>query len=156
MLMVPVAIGLASCVDSIDNPSIPVDEPSAVDNKTFHVTEEVMDQSVRPGDDFYMYCIGGYWQNTVVDESVPFKRFFMGTITDEMAKREAALTIPSKVKMLADAEKTDEATIEAQRAKMQSAIDRVNALTTKEEAWQLMADLYLGIDLGYRSRQPGV
>ena len=71
----------------------------------------------------------------------------MGTITDEMAKREAALTIPSKVKMLADAEKTDEATIEAQKAKLQSAIDRVNALTTKEEAWQLMADLYME---GYR------
>ena len=30
---------------------------------------------------------------------------------------------------------------------LQSAIDRVNALTTKEEAWKLMAELYRGLRL---------
>jgi hypothetical protein len=43
------------------------------------------------------------------------------------------------VKILADADKTDAATIKAQKDKLQSAFDRVNALTTKEEAWKLIA-----------------
>ena len=39
---------------------------------------------------------------------------------------------------------------------LQSAIDRVNALTTKEEAWKLMAELYRGLrlSLGVASGQP--
>ena len=56
-----------------------------------------------------------------------------------MEKRVAALTFPSMVKILADADKTDAATIKAQKDKLQSAIDRVNAVTTKEEAWKLIA-----------------
>jgi predicted metalloendopeptidase len=63
----------------------------------------------------------------------------LGELGDEMQKRVAALTYPSLVKILADADKTDAATIKAQKDKLQSAIDRVNALTTKEEAWKLIA-----------------
>jgi len=131
-----------ACTDNGDNPVTPVEEPSAVDNGKWYVTEDIMDKSVRPGDDFFMYCNGGYWKNTVVGETTPIKKLFMDQIVDEMSKREAALTLPSKVKVLSDAGKTDAATIDAQKAKLQSAIDRVNALTTKEEAWQLMAQLY--------------
>ena len=65
-----------------------------------------------------------------------------------MTKREAALILPSKVKILADAEKTDAATIKAQKDQLQSAIDRVNAVTTKEEAWKLLGELYKE---GYRT-----
>ena len=137
-----------ACTDKIDNPAYPVDEPSAVDEGKWHVTEEIMNKSIRPGDDFFMYCNGGYWNSTVVDETNSFKRLFMGKLQDEMDKRVASLTLPSKVKTLADAEKTDAETIAAQKAKLQSAIDRVNALTTTEEAWQLLTDLYLE---GYRT-----
>lgn len=127
---------LTACTDNVDNIT-PVE-----DNKTFNA-DAYKDMSVRPGDDFFMYCNGGYWNSTVVDETNPIKLLFIDQINDEMKKREAALTLPSKVKALADADKTDAATIDAQKAKLQSALDRVNAITTKEEAWQLMAELYL-------------
>jgi predicted metalloendopeptidase len=107
-----------------------------------------MDTSVRPGDDFFMYCNGGWWNSTVVDETNPFKMLYMGQLEDEMKKREDALTLPSKTKMLADAGKTDAATIKAQKDQLQSAIDRVDALTTKEELWKLLGELY---QEGYRT-----
>ena len=123
---------LTACSDNDDNPS-PV-----IDDKEWKADAN-KDTSVRPGDDFYMYCNGGYWNNTTVDETNRLKRLFLGELGDEMQKRVAALTYPSLVKILADADKTDAATIKAQKDKLQSAIDRVNALTTKEEAWKLIA-----------------
>ena len=100
---------LTACSDNSDTPSL------VVDNKEFKADAN-KDTSVRPGDDFFMYCNGGYWNNTTVDEANPFKKLFMGKLDDEMEKREAALTLPSKVKILADADKTDAATIAAQKA----------------------------------------
>ena len=132
---------MTACSDNDDNPS-PV-----VDDKEWKADAN-KDTSVRPGDDFFMYCNGGYWNNTKVDESDPFIKLHMGELIDAMKKREAALTIPSKVKTLADADKTDAATIKAQKDKLQNVIDRVNALTTKEDTWKLIAELYKE---GYRT-----
>ena len=132
---------LSACTDSSDNPS-----PIA-DDKDWKVDAN-KDTSVRPGDDFFMYCNGGWWNSTVVDETTPFKMLHIGQLDDEMNKRMAALTLPSKTKTLADAGKTDATTIKAQKDQLQSAIDRVNALTTKEEAWKLVAELYKE---GYRT-----
>jgi predicted metalloendopeptidase len=140
-MALPMMLGLASCSDNDDTPS------SSVDNKVWKA-DAYKDTSVRPGDDFFMYCNGGWWNSAVVDETTPFKQLHIGNIKDEMQKREAALTLPSKVKTLADADKTDETTIKAQKDKLQSVMDRVNALTTKEEAWKLVAELHKE---GYRS-----
>ena len=120
---------------SSDDDDVPA---SAVDDKEFKADAN-KDTSVRPGDDFFMYCNGGYWNSTVVDESTPTKRLFMGELATEMKKREEALTIASKVKILADVDKHDAATLSAQEAKLQRALDRINAITTKEDAWKLAA-----------------
>ena len=125
---------MTACSDISDNPS-PV-----VDDKEWKADAN-KDTSVHPGDDFFMYCNGSYWNNTTVDETNRLKRLFLGKVGDEMKKREAALTLPSKVKILADVDKTDAATIKDQKDNLQSAIDRVNAITTKEEAWKLIAQL---------------
>ena len=131
-----------ACSDKDEFPTDPVEEPSTEDHGAWHVTDDIMDKSFRPGDDFFMYCCGGYWKNTVPDETNPFRRLLTDQIMAEMDKRIATLAQPSKAKVLADFEKTDEATIAAQKAMLQSAIDRVNATTTKEALWQLMAELY--------------
>ena len=134
---------LTACTDIHDNPAPVV----VVDDKEWKADAN-KDTSVRPGDDFFMYCNGGWWNSTVVDETTPFKKLHIGNLEYEMKKREDALTLPSKTKVLADAGKTDAATIKAQKDQLQSAIDRVNALTTKEEAWKLMGELYKE---GYRT-----
>ena len=135
------AVFTACTSDNDDNPA------SAVDDKEWKADAN-KDTSIRPGDDFFMYCNGGWWNNTKADDDNSFPKLFMGQIVDEMNRREAALTLPSKTKVLADAAQKDTAAVVAQKAKLQSALDRVNALTTKEEAWQLMAQLYME---GYRT-----
>ena len=134
---------LTACTDIHDNPAPIV----VVDDKEWKADAN-KDTSVRPGDDFFMYCNGGWWNSTVVDETTPFKKLHIGNLEDEMKKREVALTLPSKTKVLADAGKTDAATIKAQKDQLQSAIDRVNAVTTKEEVWKLLGELYKE---GYRT-----
>ena len=134
---------LTACTDIHDNPAPVV----VVDDKEWKADAN-KDTSVRPGDDFFMYCNGGWWNSTVVDETTPFKKLHIGNLEDEMKKREVDLTLPSKTKVLADAGKTDAATIKAQKDQLQSAIDRVNAVTTKEEAWKLLGELYKE---GYRT-----
>ena len=134
---------LTACTDIHDNPAPVV----VVDDKEWKADAN-KDTSVRPGDDFFMYCNGGWWNSTVVDETTPFKKLHIGNLEDEMKKREVALTLPSKTKVLADAGKTDAATIKAQKDQLQSAIDRVNAVTTKEEVWKLLGELYKE---GYRT-----
>ena len=84
---------LTACTDIHDNPAPVV----VVDDKEWKADAN-KDTSVRPGDDFFMYCNGGWWNSTVVDETTPFKKLHIGNLEDEMKKREAALTLPSKVK----------------------------------------------------------
>lgn len=62
---------LTACTGSIDNPTLVVDDKEwqADANK---------DTSVRPGDDFFMYCNGSYWKNTTVDETNRLKETLLG------------------------------------------------------------------------------
>jgi len=61
-------IGMTSCVDEqLDNPSTPEPEQaSAVDPGKWWLDESYMDKSVKPGDNFYMYCLGTWWKNTTL------------------------------------------------------------------------------------------
>ena len=56
MLLVPVALSFASCMnDSFDNPVI----PAGPEADKYAYTDE-MDLSVAPGDDFYQYVLGSW------------------------------------------------------------------------------------------------
>ena len=56
LLLVPMALGIVSCSDDIDNPVV------ATDDKPFDY-EQDMDLTVRPGDNFYNYVLGA-WLNS--------------------------------------------------------------------------------------------
>jgi hypothetical protein len=71
------------------------------------------------------------------------------SISKKTANRSLFAVFFLNLQPLADAGKTDATTIKAQRDRIQSAIDRVNALTTKEEA-ENVADLG-GFFLAYDS-----
>ena len=49
---------LTSCSDD--------DYVLVADNKPWTVSTDDMDTTVRPGDDFFMYCNGNYWKSTSV------------------------------------------------------------------------------------------
>ena len=50
------------------------------DDKPWTVSADDMDPNVRPGDDFFMYCNGGYWQSTHVREDMPEIESFVRTV----------------------------------------------------------------------------
>ena len=139
---------LTACTDANDNPANPAVPTSAVDNGTWQVTSEMMDLSYRPGDDFFMYCTGGFWKATTVDES---KRDFNKGMTKEaeelMNQRVAALNIPAQTKLKSDLAKTDDASVALMKETIQKAVDRIQAVTTKEELWHLLGQL---ISEGYK------
>ena len=71
MLAAILACGLVttSCVDDKtvpDNPSSTPEQASAKDPGKWWIDENHMDKSVKPGDNFFMYCNGTWWKNTSV------------------------------------------------------------------------------------------
>ena len=138
---VVVAMLSACTADMVDNPVTQPDEKSAVDSGTWHVKDEYMDKSVQPGDDFFMYSNGGYWKSTEISGNALIQMLYLSQIGESLKQKTSALTLPSEVKVTADQQKTDAATMTAQHSSLQQAVQRVEALKTKQEAWQLMADL---------------
>lgn len=137
--------------DNDDDPVTPANpvEPTLVtDNGVWLVTPEMMDFSYRPGDDFFMYCTGGFWKNTTVDESKrDINKGMMKEAGDIMNQRVAALNIPARTKLKADLGKTDDASIALMKKTIQNAVSRLQAVTTKEELWHLVGQL---ISEGYK------
>lgn len=144
MLIVVLSLLLASCKDDDEIKSEPapdpVEEPSSVDKGTWKMDDAHMDKSYNPGDDFYMYCNGGFWNSTVPEDDLISVDLIMGEAAERINSIVGGLSFPSYSKMLADCN-SDAAAIERQKEKLQSAIDRINAVTTKEEAWTVMAQL---------------
>ena len=73
MLAAILACGLVmtSCddvLDVIDNPTTTeTEQASAKDPGKWWIDENNMDKSVKPGDNFFMYCNGTWWKNTSVN-----------------------------------------------------------------------------------------
>ena len=62
---------MTSCeyvLNVVDDPVNPeTEQPSAKDPGNWWIDENNMDKSVKPGDNFFMYCLGSWWKNTDVD-----------------------------------------------------------------------------------------
>ena len=130
-----VALGLSAC--HTDDPEVP---KSAEDHGVWPVPADAGDESYKPGDDFFMYCNGGFWKSTQVDESkAEINCWVMVDVPRLIDQRLAAVNIPSLEKMKKDIALRDEVTITKQQQRVQAAIARVEALQTVEEAWQMMA-----------------
>ena len=84
-----------SCADEqLDNPSTP--EPgkpsAAVDPGRWWIDENNMDKSVKPGDNFYMYCNGSWWKNTTIPADAKSKVGFEPDLSAAFNKQMEALT----------------------------------------------------------------
>ncbi|MBR6334359.1 MAG: hypothetical protein IKR77_08225, partial [Bacteroidales bacterium] len=102
-----VALALSAC--HTDNP----DEPkSVVDNGIWLVPADAGDESYKPGDDFFMFCNGGFWKSAQVDESKrDLNCWAKVEVPRLMDQRLSALNIPSLEKIKSDIARRDEATI---------------------------------------------
>ena len=67
--------GLTACSDSTDSTDNSV---TPATNSEITVYTDNIDKSVRPGDDFYMYCIGSWWQRTEIPAGSNQAMFLFG------------------------------------------------------------------------------
>ena len=129
-------LSLVSCITEPELPAI-------TDEGAWHVEESNMDTSVRPGDDFFMYINGGFWQKAEVDESKPDNNSWLfRELPQLMDERLHSISVPNLAKLKADAAKIkndDEELL----ARMQETIAIVRQVATVEEAWKTLAELML-------------
>lgn len=119
------AIVLTSC--SVDNPVL------KTDNKPWTVSTADMDPTVKPGDDFFMYCNGGYWQSTSVQEdSAMIVSFVRTNVVTDIQKKLDALTLPSLEVLKAHKAQTKPTTEELQAFVTQRLQPLKEASTLKE------------------------
>ena len=125
---------LASCSED-DNAVV------VTDNKPWTISPGDMDPTVRPGDDFFMYCNGGYWQSTPVREDsamiVSFYRTIVGT---EIKKKIADLTLPS-LEVLKAHKALQKPTREELEGYVAQRLQPLKEATTLEEAWRTTGKL---------------
>lgn len=130
-----IALALTMVLTACTVSDIPV---SAVDEGQWAIDESYMDTSVNPGNDFFMYCNGGFWRNN------PAVRYEIFGIVEEArtdaTNRMRALTLPSFEKIKTDIDRIADTQSEAGKT-IQGALDRISAVTTQEEAWKLMGQL---------------
>lgn len=131
-----IAFGLTACSITSDNPVNP-----ATDSDITVYTDNI-DNTVRPGDDFYMYCIGSWWQRTEIPIGSNHQMFLFGEAQEQFNEKIAAIAASDPVLMtLAEHCQDLSANSEANQQKLNEALARVEAATTKEELWKLMGEL---------------
>lgn len=121
---------LAACTDVTDSP-IPVS-----DNKPWTIDENDKDTSYKPGDDFFMYCNGGYWKAHAASLAQDEPAIVSLARTDAMGvlnEQLATLERPSLQVMKCHATTY---TPEQGEATMQQWLAPLTNATTLEEAWQ--------------------
>lgn len=130
-----------SCSESDDDSSTQEENP-VVDNGVWPVPDDAMDTSYRPGDDFFMYSNGGFWKTATVDESkAEINCWAKNEVAELMKQRMNSVHVPSIEKMKKDLDEMDADMIALQNERMQQAIDRIQAINTREEAWTLIGQL---------------
>ena len=123
---------LFSCSDDDVPPA------SAVDDKPWNLDKN-MDESYRPGDNFYMYCNGTYWNNTDCEGWI--KGFFVGgEVNDVMLQRCAQIDDPRVNKINADFADY-ESGYEGADAGIRRLMEIVDRADSPEALWRAMAQI---------------
>lgn len=136
LLTTVMAFSLTACSDSTDSPVTPPTESEIT------VYTDNIDKTVRPGDNFYMYCIGSWWQRTEIPAGSDHKMFLFGEAQEQFNEKIAALAAADPVLNRLAAHCQDLfSNSEADQQTLNEALARVEAATTKEELWKLMGEL---------------
>ena len=137
ILTISGAMVFSGCSETKDNPAVPVvpDQPSVVDNGKWTIDDSYMDISVKPGDNFFMYCNGTWWKNTTVSDDEKVTGFFRTTIGNSVKSKLQTLAYPNFLTLISHAEHLDE-TAEAAATILQEGVALLESSQTIEEAWR--------------------
>ena len=139
MLLVPVALSFASCMnDSFDNPVI----PSGPEADKYAYTDE-MDLSVAPGDDFYQYVLGSWLDENPRSQVGPKGTMALqGELGVEWLKSIFHADSPDPaVALLYKLVENAASDLEANIASLQAKTDAIAALESREEVLKTMGQM---------------
>ena len=121
-----------------------VTPPSTEDVKEWNLDANMDTENYRPGDNFYMYCIGTWYKNTDLNgkESAGLHddAATQANEWEEIAIRESDIQ-----KLYDNADRADE-TVTLAEAAIKERLSLIGQITTKEEGWKTFARL---IGMGY-------
>ena len=127
-------MALTSCSEG-DNALVVTDE------KPWTISTDDMDPNVRPGDDFFMHCNGGYWQSTHVREDTAMIVSFLRTdVLNDLRNKLADLSLPS-LEVLKSHEAQPRPTKEEMEAYVTQKLQPLKEASTLEEAWRTTGQL---------------
>lgn len=112
-------------------------QPSAVDEKLWDLDKN-MDESYRPGDNFYMYCNGAYWN--AIDCDGWIIDFFVDEVGDMMQQRIDQVDDPRLNKIKADFANYG-SNYEASDVAIRRLMEVVNQANTPEALWRALAQI---------------
>ncbi len=81
LLTTVMIFGLTACSDTTDNPAIP-----STDSEITVYTDNI-DETLHPGDDFYMYCIGSWWKRTEIPAGSDHQAFLFGEAQEQFNEK---------------------------------------------------------------------
>ena len=111
------------------------------DDKPWSISADDMDPTVRPGDDFFMYCNGGYWQSTHVrEDTLKIESFVRTVVMTEIKNMIADLDLPS-LEVLKAHKAQPKPTREELEAFVTPRLQPLKEAATLEEAWRTTGQL---------------
>ena len=136
------AMGLTSCSDD--------DAVVVTDDKPWTISADDMDPTVKPGDDFFMYCNGGYWKSTSVrEDTLMIVSYLRSVVIPEINNKVAALDLPS-LKVLKAHKAQPKPTKEELEAYVTQKLQPLKEAATLEEAWRTTGQLIAeGLSFNY-------
>lgn len=123
-------------------------EPSTIDTSVWPLTCYMDTVNNRPGDDFYMYCNGSYWNSTDLGDQM-IVGFFYNELEQATAERAKQTAFPANNKFeqllkAPDSFNMSDEAIEQEMLPLKQMIEEAN---TKEDCIRLMARMYkMGYD----------
>ena len=150
---------VVSCQDDDFTPILPDDQEvtSAKDNLPWPLTQYMDAVNYRPGDDFFMYCNGKYWETASLGEDESIVGFIQTEIPEALERMTASVTNPvyDQVK----AHEGIEVSNDQFYAFMKPFYEKIDGIQSYEDAFRVAGELMMeglysliGIDLIFEDK----
>ena len=134
---------ITSCEDDDFTPIIPEEQevPSAKDNLPWPLTQYMDAVNYRPGDDFFLYCNGKYWETASLGEDESIVGFIQTEIPEALEERKASITNPvyDQVKLHEGVEVSNDQLY----AFMKPFYEKIDGIQSYEDAFRVAGELRL-------------
>jgi predicted metalloendopeptidase len=134
---------VVSCQDDDFTPILPDEQevPSAKDNLPWPLTQYMDAVNYRPGDDFFMYCNGKYWETASLGEDESIVGLTETEMQEALEERKASVTNPAydQVKLHEGVEVSNDQLY----AFMKPFYEKIDCIQSYEDAFRVAGELRL-------------